>query len=81
MEKDFDFLEHNKEMLNTGPIFTEVFQSSILLSVELGYRTEIIRDYFISDLIPNKDKFIVTWRKRIFSLTDQELKDKYGRKK
>ena len=42
-------------------------------------KTEIIREWTIVDLVFNGDKALVKWEKRYQPLTDEELKDNYGR--
>jgi hypothetical protein len=47
--------------------------------MESMYKTDVIREWHISDLVPNGDKFLIKWHKRYSPLTDEQLKEKYGR--
>jgi hypothetical protein len=51
----------------------------ILSSIERNFKTEVIREFGISDLVVNGDKFLIKWYKRHRPLTNEELKEKYGR--
>lgn len=73
------FLEVHKEGLEVLGFWTEEYRSSILHSLENRYKTEIIIEWGISDLLINGDKVLVKWYKRIQPLSKQELKDNYGR--
>jgi hypothetical protein len=68
-----------KEKPEFQPGWREEFKSTIKLSIELTYKTEILRHYTVSDIIERGDKFLIKWVERWVPLTDEELKEKYGR--
>ena len=77
-----DFLELHKEGLETVGFWEECYKSSLILALEDRYKTEIIRDYQISDLIvKDNNKFLIKWDKRFQPLSDEELLEQYGHKK
>lgn len=59
--------------------WSEEYKNSILKTIEGRFKTEILREWGISDFIPNGDKILLKWYKRHRPLTDEELKDQYGR--
>jgi len=76
MEKSF--LDIHKETMDLG-FWDEQYKSEILRSIENAYKTEVIREWGVSDVIIKDDKSLVKWFKRHRPLTDEELADKYGR--
>lgn len=79
MEKGKSFIDIQKEVMEIRGFWDEKYKSTILLSIEDTYNTEVIREWGISDLIINGDKALVKWYKRLIPLTDEQLKEKYGR--
>lgn len=73
------FIDYKIESMDIIGFWDEVHRCSVIKSLELYYRTEIIREYFIQDMLPNGDKFLIKWQKRFEPLTEEELKDDYGR--
>jgi hypothetical protein len=57
----------------------EAYKTSIINMIENGYKTEVIKDWCISDLVVNGDKILLKWSKRYRPLTEEEIKEKYGR--
>jgi hypothetical protein len=57
----------------------EAYKTSIINMIENGYKTEVIKEWGISDLVINGDKILLKWVKRYRPLTEEELKEKYGR--
>lgn len=47
--------------------------------IELRYHTDIIRHWAVVDIISNGDHFLIKWVRRIFPLSDEQLKEDYGR--
>jgi len=74
-----NFLETHKEGMKHLGFWAEEYKSSVLRSLELQYSTEVLREWTIVDLTFNGDKALAKWEKRTFPLTDQQLKEKYGR--
>ena len=77
--KEDDFLKSHQDSMTHSGIFDEHDKDFILRCITLRFNTEIIKNWYASDLIANGDKFIVKWTKRLFPLTKKELKEKYGR--
>lgn len=73
-----DFLEIHKRTISTE-FWEEEFRANILLFIEKGYKTEILRNWFIADVILNNDKVLINWKKRLIQLTDTQIKEMYGR--
>ncbi len=73
------FLEIHKEKMDVLGFWDEQYKSTLLLSIEHTYRTEVIREWGVSDVVMNGDKVLVKWFKRHIPLTDEQLKEKYGR--
>jgi hypothetical protein len=77
MEKSF--IDLQKDLMEVMGFWTEEYKSVILSSIEGNFKTEVIREFGISDLVVNGDKFLIKWYKRHRPLTNEELKEKYGR--
>ena len=73
-----DFLELHTASMHRG-FWAEEYRSLVIKAIESRYKTDIIREYGISDFVSNGDKVLVKWVKRIIPLSDQQLKDDYGR--
>jgi len=74
-----DFLELHKKGMDALGFWTEEYRSTMLKAIEGRYKTEIIREWSISDFVVNADKVLVKWVKRFKPLTDEELTENYGR--
>tara|TARA_R110000765_G_scaffold294024_2_gene389315 strand:- start:152 stop:385 length:234 start_codon:yes stop_codon:yes gene_type:complete len=73
-----DFLEmHQKHM--ESEFWAEEYNSSVTHAIESRYNTEIIREWAITEFTIKGDKTLVKWVKRYSPLTDEQLKEKYGR--
>lgn len=80
MEEQINFLEFHKERLEHVGFWQEGYKQTLLKSAEQNYKTEILREYTIVDIIFKDDKnFLMKWVKRFQTLTDEELKEQYGR--
>jgi hypothetical protein len=73
------FLDLNKESMETTGFWTEEYKTILINNTECMYNTEIIREWGISDIVMNGDKVLLKWYKRHRFLTEDELKNKYGR--
>ena len=74
-----DFLEIHKKSLELSGFWREEWKEVIFHVIELDYKTEILKDYYIDDLVINKEKVLISWKKRHLPLSDEELKKKYDR--
>ena len=77
--KEIDFLELHKKHLESQGFWQEGYKQTLIKSAEQNYKTEIIRDYTITDIVIKEDKFLMKWIKRFQPLTKEELKEQYGR--
>jgi hypothetical protein len=76
---EFNFLEIHKNSMENLGFWEETYKKSVIQMIENGYKTEVIREWSISDLSINGDKILIKWAKRYRPLTKEELKEKYGR--
>lgn len=74
-----NFLEAHQQGMETLGFWTEDCRKNIMKTMELQYKTEIIKEWCIVDFVPNGDKVLVKWSKRFIPLSEQELKEEYGR--
>ncbi len=74
-----DFLESHQKGMKTLGFWSEDFKATIMAAYELRVKTEIIREWTIVDLIINADKILIKWVPRFRPLTNEELKEQYGR--
>jgi len=74
------FLELHKSMLDmTNSFWSEDYKRVIIQSIENRYKTDVLKEWGIEDIVINGDKVLLKWYKRHRPLTDEEIKDKYGR--
>jgi len=64
-DKVSDFLEVHRQMPNQMEFWAEEYRSSIIAHIESWYKPEIIKQWCISDIVINGDKFLIKWSKRI----------------
>ena len=74
-----EFLEIHKTQMEPTGFWSEEYRSSIIGCIEAKFKTEVIREWTITDFVSNGDRVLVKWVKRLFPLTDKELSEKYGR--
>lgn len=77
--ENLDFLEIHQKSMETLGFWDEAYKKVVIGMIENGYKTEVIKDWCISDLVINGDKILIKWNKRYRPLTEEELKEKYGR--
>lgn len=78
-EKEYDFLEIIQESQKIMGFWNEIHKSVLIKTIERTYISEVTRDYGISDIVINSDKVLLKWFKRHQRLSNQELKDNYGK--
>ncbi|MCP4665216.1 MAG: hypothetical protein GY849_02530 [Deltaproteobacteria bacterium] len=71
------FLNNQKKQIETG-FWQEDYKSIAIFSIEKMYKSEIIKIWFIADLIINNDKILINWKKRHRELTDEDYSKKYN---
>ena len=72
------FLDLKKMSLESMGIWDETYKSMLILLVERGYQSYIVREWQITDIILKDDKVLLKWEKRLFPLTEEEIKTKYA---
>lgn len=73
------FLEIQKGTMEALGFWTEIYRTTLIKQTELMYKTEVIREWTITDILLNGDKVLLKWNKRTFALSEEELKKQYGR--
>ena len=74
-----DFLELKKESMGMLGFWDETNKNVIIHAFECRYNTDILKEWCITDIVPNGNQFLFKWSKRYKPLTKKELKEKYGR--
>ena len=77
--ENIDFIEMHTKGIKTLGFWEEEYKTVVIRMMETRYKTEIIKYWTIVDLVFNGDKALVKWKKRFQPLTDEEIKDNYGR--
>ena len=72
-----EFLENKKQSMEILGFWDEISKKSIIHALETRYKDEILKEWCITDIVPNGDKFLFKWAKRFLPLTDKEVKLKY----
>lgn len=73
-------LEVHKKGLNLLGFWQEEGKSSVIIALMSQYRTDVIRDYMIIDVIvKDNESFVIKWKKRFKPLSDEELLEKWNR--
>lgn len=79
MENNLLLNLHMEEASVMG-FWDETFKTTIIKAVEQRYNNEILTVWGIEDIVMVGDeKAIIKWYKRFTPLTDEDLKNKYGR--
>lgn len=78
-DKKQTFLEGHQERMEILGFWDETYKSTMITQMEGMYKTEVIIDWGISDIVINGDKVLLKWYKRHQPLSAEELKKKYGR--
>lgn len=79
IEKNKTFLEAHQERMEFSGFWDDAYKSTIITQIEDMYKTEIIKEWSISDIVINGDKVLIKWFKRHHPLDAEELKKRYGR--
>lgn len=75
---------HIQTVENGGHFWTDIYKSTLIKSIELNYKDEIIRTYGICDIVivperGNKSQqVLIQWYRRHQPLTDKEIADMRG---
>jgi len=78
-DKKQTFLEGQQERMAVLGFWDETYKSTMIAQMEDMYKTEIITEWGISDIVINGDKVLLKWFKRHQPLDAEELKKRYGR--
>jgi hypothetical protein len=74
-----NFIEQHQKGMETLGFWTEEYRSTTITVLEMQYKNEIIKEYYIEDFVPNGNKTLIKWKKRFKPLDKEQLKKKYGR--
>lgn len=74
-----DFLDIHKESMEHNGFWSESYMATIFRQIENAYKTEIIAEWCVSDMVIHNGKVMLKWAKRFNKLSKEELFDKYGR--
>ena len=78
-DKNKTFLEGHQELMEVLGFWDDTYKSTVIMQMEEMYKTEIIKEWGISDMVINGDKVLLKWFKRHRPLSAEELKKRYGR--
>lgn len=68
-----DFLKIHQQGMEVLGFWTEEYRATVLNDIMRKYKKEIIREWVAIDFVPNADKVLVKWQKRMMPLSDKEL--------
>lgn len=77
MNKEEIFLQNHLSKCK-NEFWKEIPFSTILKFIEMSYDREVLRHWFVGDLVLNSS-VLVKWEKRHTPLTDLQLKEKFGK--
>jgi hypothetical protein len=78
--KDNLLLNLHIEEASVMGFWDETFKTTIIKAVEQRYNNEILTVWGIEDIVMvGEEKSIIKWYKRFKPLTEEDLKNKYGR--
>ena len=70
---------HFKSVEISNEFWQETYESTIKHALLSMYKPEIIKEWYITDLVIRDGKDpLIKWEKRMFPLTDEQLKEKFG---
>lgn len=79
MSNKIDF----EEVLISGAkaygFWDESYRQSIFKMIMINYKREIIKEWVLVDLVDNGEKILLKWVKRVIPMSDDELKEMYGK--
>lgn len=76
--KDEKFIDVHKKSIEFG-FWDETYRASVIYQLERAYHSDVLREWYISDMVINGSKVLLKWNKRLIPLSDEELKSKFGR--
>lgn len=74
-----DFLELHKEGLEHTGFWREEYIESVHKAIESRYKTEVIKNFCITEITIKDKKVLTKWVRRFEPLTKEELSENYGR--
>lgn len=78
-DKKETLLDVHKDGLETFGFWMEIYKETLIKLVAKMYKDEVLKEYYVSDVLLNGEKVLVKWHKRRSPLSDEELKETYGR--
>lgn len=80
MSDSKSFIDSHKDAIEVLGFWAEEHKETVIKQIELGFTSEVIRENHIVDLmVGSNNTILVKWIKRHQPLTDDELKEIYGR--
>ncbi len=73
------FVELHQQGMNVLGFWSEETKEAIKRAIEMQYKPEILRQNTVVDFAIVGDKVLVKWHPRFLPLTDDELKNRYGK--
>lgn len=67
---------HEQKAENLG-FWDEIYFSVLLKGIERMFTRDVIREYYVADLILRGNKTLIKWEKRFHPLTEDELQQIY----
>lgn len=75
MSSEKTFLELKQSGMETLGFWDENYKTVLLMMVERGYKRHIVKEFAITDVVIHGDKVLLKWEKRLFPLSDDQLKE------
>lgn len=72
-----DLLENKKQSMAILGFWDDTTKKVLIHSLETRYKDEILKEWCITDIVPNGDQFLFKWSKRFLPLSDEEIQLKY----
>jgi len=73
------FLELQLKSFEHEGFWVNTYRETVLYNIETRYTNDVLKEWTITDILPNKNDFLIKWSKRYIPLTDEEVEEKYNR--
>lgn len=73
------FLELHTKSFEYDGFWVNTYRETVLYNIETRYTNDVLKEWTITDILPNKNDFLIKWSKRYIPLTDEEVEEKYNR--
>ncbi len=72
-----DLLENKKQSMDILGFWDDTSKKVLIHALETRYNDEVLKEWCITDIVPNGDQFLFKWSRRFLPLSDKEIKEKY----